>query len=682
MSKKLTEAQERARTAEARLEQTNHRCAELERAVADARQQLQVLERPDRSDMEAEKMVHALNQANAQIQQLVTERDALRVVAAAAGDVAISAQFRNVDAHKLNGTGNIQMWNVLQNRLRQCIADDAVGVAAAQVKVEMEICPQGKLQVFAGVDPPVGVPVRDLTLRFKNSPTLARSLVVAVDGAPGIGHAVQGPISVHNLQVKQRFEDHRVKSQHLHGELSSLQRAHDQIKNAHTDLQQEHDETKMTRAALEEEVQSLRAELEEERTQHQLSRDSFESRRKSLEDQIEVHGNHRQNIEEKYNDVTYLKEQMGQMVEEWKEIVDELQDKYVNTTRDYQKLAMWVRKMSKERVEEIHECNQMASDQHALLHNFRESIDHARRNHYNNIDDRDQWRAEAQKLEAKNNVLHEENRKKAKHVQEGNMDLEKIRASHRERDAAEKMREEEKRRKRKEQFEKLYMPKGFDRHYAKLLSECMRPRSVKKLQKIGVGKEAKVANRMVKIDFVPDPKNMDAHSVAYLRWAEPKGKVADLKFEDDHQCDLSRVLCICFGHHSRPFRLVPNEAGCLAERCFSVFTPNRSFDFICESDEDCEMLVMVISRLACLEQGYQIEGSILSRSQYLAKKGWCKVLMSCKRKNLTVNQAVRRILEDHRDAADGDLQDTGRGVAGLLRQQRSPGFPGGDFRVD
>merc|ERR1711966_380692 len=89
-------------------------------------------------------------------------------------------------------------------------------------------------------------------------------------------------------------------------------------------------------------------------------------------------------------------------------------------------------------------------------------------------------------------------------------------------------------------------------------------------------------------------------------------------------------------------------------RCFTLVTAKRTYDFICKTDEQVEMFVLSVSRLCRRKRGYQVHGAIERPMEFAAARGWCKVEESCKRKNLTLIEAMKsEVMKSACRSADG-----------------------------
>jgi len=116
---------------------------------------------------------------------------------------------------------------------------------------------------------------------------------------------------------------------------------------------------------------------------------------------------------------------------------------------------------------------------------------------------------------------------------------------------------------------------------------------------------------------------------AELQWAKAPFK------QFNKGCDLQQVLNICYGHAARAWALYPDTVR--PEHCFTLNTPTRSFDFICENDRDVEVLMVAISRACTRSQGWPLSGAIPSLRRFRSARGWCKVQKKCRASGLTLH---------------------------------------------
>jgi len=101
-------------------------------------------------------------------------------------------------------------------------------------------------------------------------------------------------------------------------------------------------------------------------------------------------------------------------------------------------------------------------------------------------------------------------------------------------------------------------------------------------------------------------------------------------FPHSSSVNLAEVTALGFGYSARAPALFPDVP---PANCFSVYTPKRSFDFVCYEERHAEVFVLVLSRLCCRIQGWPVLGAISSRSKFLCTRGWCKVETACRRRS-------------------------------------------------
>lgn len=114
-----------------------------------------------------------------------------------------------------------------------------------------------------------------------------------------------------------------------------------------------------------------------------------------------------------------------------------------------------------------------------------------------------------------------------------------------------------------------------------------------------------------------------------LKWVK-----APFKFgKTESFVELDSILSLVFGCRSRAAYLFPDER---PELCIGVLTVDRTYDFICQSQQEAEAMVLSISRLCARISGWSIPGSIHSRSRFLSVAGWTKVENACRKERKTL----------------------------------------------
>jgi len=126
--------------------------------------------------------------------------------------------------------------------------------------------------------------------------------------------------------------------------------------------------------------------------------------------------------------------------------------------------------------------------------------------------------------------------------------------------------------------------------------------------------------------------------------------------------ELDRVILIGFGCMTRASQLFPNLQ---PWHCFSVYTTERSYDFICRQTDETEAFVLSISRLCARLSGWAVPGSIQSHSRFLAATGWSKVENTCRKERKTLCAALM----------DAMQQAAAAGAAGISPVAAMPATP-------
>lgn len=125
-----------------------------------------------------------------------------------------------------------------------------------------------------------------------------------------------------------------------------------------------------------------------------------------------------------------------------------------------------------------------------------------------------------------------------------------------------------------------------------------------------------------------------------LRWGRPPGPLPS----NCTKLELKDVIRMEYGRASRAWNLHSDVAPWL---CFSLYTTERSFDFISPDEDIVQCFVLAISRLC---EG--VVGTIDSRSRFVSLKGWYKVQDGCLKNKVSLS---RVFLEALRKTARGEL---------------------------
>lgn len=111
-----------------------------------------------------------------------------------------------------------------------------------------------------------------------------------------------------------------------------------------------------------------------------------------------------------------------------------------------------------------------------------------------------------------------------------------------------------------------------------------------------------------------------------LKWS----KTSSVARNQGSHVDLGDIIRIAYGSDSRPARLYTDVHPWF---CFSLYTCQRSFDFICEDDATVTCFMVSVSHLC-----RRIPGAVGPRA-FQSWKGWCKVKACCARDMDTVLEA-------------------------------------------
>lgn len=396
--------------------------------------------------------------------------------------------------------------------------------------------------------------------------------------------------------------------QQLHKEREELRAQHRQILDEHehskancSRLQSLHGSERLQRQRLESQLHSQSGEKEiAAATRHEgLQKEHL----KAWEELQRVHGLAKDKDAKLELAMKLAQEAIG--------MATELQDAFVQQTKKYHELSRSVRKHQGQLLQDMKEAQELprlaedfALELQQLLGSAREA---------NSIGE-EQWKKEARKLEDQVQNLTMQHREVAKTVRE-------FRQADDDRKAKdlEQLSKEDDRRKLKMQRD----------------GRLSNPNIIKQMAQATDGLEiSKVdeRNRMEKLRLrvLCDVSDRGGpRPDLQLQWSKAPYK----DWRSRSSCDLSQVVSIGYGFASRAAWLfaVP------AHRCFSVCTPVRSFDFVCNTDNDVEAFVLVISRLCTRSQGWPVYGGVHSHARFVAMKGWTKVQAACRANKNTLS---------------------------------------------
>lgn len=154
-----------------------------------------------------------------------------------------------------------------------------------------------------------------------------------------------------------------------------------------------------------------------------------------------------------------------------------------------------------------------------------------------------------------------------------------------------------------------------------------------------------------------------------LRWGAPPGPLSN----NCTHLNLQHVIRIEYGRGSRAWALYQNVPMWL---CFSLYTTDRSFDFICPDDESVQCMLLSISRIC-----KNAVGRIARRGQFLALKGWIKLQSSCAKNGYTLAEGLAGAAKEVNDAEDS-LSDLKSPASGARKDNPFTFIGGGNTFID
>jgi hypothetical protein len=118
-----------------------------------------------------------------------------------------------------------------------------------------------------------------------------------------------------------------------------------------------------------------------------------------------------------------------------------------------------------------------------------------------------------------------------------------------------------------------------------------------------------------------------------LQWGKPNAK------KMQSYVNLSEVGLIGYGFASRAcWGRFQGEH--LPWLCFSLYTAERSYDFVCTSEGQTQMFVVALSRLCSRLCGWPLPGSFANAGQFHLASGWCKIMERCRGQRRTLCAVV------------------------------------------
>ncbi|CAJ1340957.1 unnamed protein product [Effrenium voratum] len=393
--------------------------------------------------------------------------------------------------------------------------------------------------------------------------------------------------------------------QKMHAEREELQEKHLRLQDEHRQnldeckrLSDLHGSERQHRQRLESQFQGQSSEKEAEATMRQeiLQREH----QKNWEELQKAHSAHQE------KDGAFRA--LAQLAQDAMAMVAELQESFVEQTRKYQELAKSVRNQQQELSRDCQEAEELAQHTEKFAGELKQLLGHTREA---NSAGEDQWKQEAHRLDEELRKLTTHHREAAKTVRELRQADDKRKAKESQQADQELQRSTEKAKKKMERDGLMTNP-----NIIRQMAQAMTGIEVEKIDQ-----KSRAEKRLLKV--ICDVKPRGQGGDLQLRWS----KAPYRDFSDRSSCDLTKVMSIGYGFAARApwlFRDAPPHL------CFSLHTPSRSFDFICNSDSDVEALVLVISRLCTRSQGWPLHGGVNSHSRFMAMKGWTKVQAACR----------------------------------------------------
>ncbi|CAJ1376475.1 unnamed protein product [Effrenium voratum] len=348
-------------------------------------------------------------------------------------------------------------------------------------------------------------------------------------------------------------------------------------------------------------LQKMHAEREELQEKHLRLQDEHRQNLDECKRLSDLHGSerqHRQRLESQFQGQSSEKEAEATM----------RQESFVEQTRKYQELAKSVRNQQQELSRDCQEAEELAQHTEKFAGELKQLLGHTREA---NSAGEDQWKQEAHRLDEELRKLTTHHREAAKTVRELRQADDKRKAKESQQADQELQRSTEKAKKKMERDGLMTNP-----NIIRQMAQAMTGIEVEKIDQ-----KSRAEKRLLKV--ICDVKPRGQGGDLQLRWS----KAPYRDFSDRSSCDLTKVMSIGYGFAARApwlFRDAPPHL------CFSLHTPSRSFDFICNSDSDVEALVLVISRLCTRSQGWPLHGGVNSHSRFMAMKGWTKVQAACR----------------------------------------------------
>lgn len=331
------------------------------------------------------------------------------------------------------------------------------------------------------------------------------------------------------------------------------------------------------------------------------------------------------------------------LVNELLGILHELQEKFVEQTRYTQQLVGKVRSEQNENQLILSDAESVMDAHTQCLGTIYQCLRGARGSHVDHTAVADHWRSEAENFENKLHNVSNDHRNTAAQLRE-HMDERKT-AEAREKERSQREVETQKRRRRmlREHHDIIFDPNMTP--FLKVVLEGVQVTKIQSLENRRPGQTGTQKSQTKRIRLVFDDA-AGLQPVPRLKWKLPSDKGPERS-----QVDLKSIMSFCYGMDSRaPELLKTCDIPPTPERCLSMFSVQRSFDFVFTNEYECMAFVIVLSRLCSHIRGRAVPGSLLTKHKFLAAKGWCKVHQSTEKSGKTLPMALKDACEKAGDA--------------------------------
>mmetsp|Transcript_729 Transcript_729/g.1967 ORF Transcript_729/g.1967 Transcript_729/m.1967 type:complete len:621 (-) Transcript_729:129-1991(-) len=424
---------------------------------------------------------------------------------------------------------------------------------------------------------------------------------------------------IENLsQENEGLRTHKETSEQV---MQGLHSERQELKQAHRMLHEEHEQSQAERMRLQdlhsherEHRQRLELQLQ---THLQEKEEAVTIRQETLQQAHQKVWQDLQTTRQMYKNKDQRLQSFLHLAQDAMSMLTELQEKFVEQTRQYQELSQRVRAQQQELQKDVSEAERVAVLSHQLAGDLQGLLGHTREM---NSAGEEQWKREAHRLEEQVQNLTANHREAARAVREFRK-ADDVRKQEEMQRIAEEAREAEERKQRKLERHGLITNPNIIRQMAQAISGI----EVEKIDQ----KNRREKRKLQVWDKRSRGDGLPASSQFHLRWS----KAPYREWPDRSSCDLSQVMSLGYAFAARAswlFDVPPHH-------CFSVHMPSRSFDFICNSDKDVEALVLVISRLCTRIQGWPLHGGVSSHAKFTAMKGWSKVQAACRANRNTLS---------------------------------------------